>query len=246
MWNKRIRRKSKNEKLDYFLESMQNYDEGDAISDVKSQVEKMQKQGKSVGEIIDALIGKVDSDTLGQALVEMGVKNEEMDGEDVDDVVKGNVDEVEDDEGSAETTDDIVDPVSDEDDGEMEEDRRNLKTTQREGVQKTFHEILDRVLRSQGVKNPENVSAKAWEKLAFAFEGLLGEGSDEEAFSEVDFVLNASDKIGEEMKVESSKVREILAQEMKHYRESDPNFREEEFSNAIENASLKKESCKKK
>jgi len=62
----------------------------------------------------------------------------------------------------------------------------------------------------------------------------------EQQFSEVDYVLNASAKVAEDLKVEEGKVRDILAQEMKHYRESDPNFKEDEFSNEIANYGLKK------
>ena len=64
-------------------------------------------------------------------------------------------------------------------------------------------------------------------------------------FSEFDYVINSASAIAEEFKIDEEKVRDMLASEMKHYKESDLTFKDREFSNKLANYALTMKNKKK-
>jgi hypothetical protein len=261
-WGRR-RRRSKPEKLDTFLESMEKYEEG---MDVEHEVAKMLGDGKSVDEIVEYFDDKnVDADHLGAAIVNASKSLKEGSvASDAAMETNKKVQGTEDNEEEPVEDEPMDEPEGEEDLGDLEEpdgedapeDKEDVEelTESNKEAKEQLVSFLKKVEDVLGFKD-DDITGRAerkpslMDKLIAAMAEISGpvidEEKDEYQYSEADFVVNLSDKLAEELDEDSTKIREMVAAEMKQYKESDPNFNEAEFSNIVENCALKTKSKKK-
>jgi len=156
------------------------------------------------------------------------------------------VQDAEDESESPEEEPVVDEPVDDEEGEELQEGLEELKQKAADLLAKIDAELEDKSKQGPGPFG-EMVN-----KLAVVFSKMTeGEGDEEvivdetKQFSEFDYVINSASALAEEFKIDEEKVRNVLATEMQHYKESDLSFNVEEFKNKIANQALK-ESCSKK
>ena len=209
---KRKRKKYRQDKLETFLEEIQN-DEGDnekyeedSIMSVKKQISQLQKQGKDMNEIVEMLADKVGAEALGSAIVEMMRDKEgsskfgRTGGHSVTEEKSDEEKEAEEgmDEGCNKKKD-----MKEEDDEDEEEG---------EDVEEEYE-----VGKSEDDK-------KQLEEAAY---------SRRHYNQTVEIIKNAADRIAEETKAKPEVIKKILVEEFADvFKNDNPRFDDERFRNA--------------
>lgn len=257
MWGRK-RYKGNQDKLNMFLESVEQMDEitnqppaSKLLRHAEAIAKDMLDNGGAITIGYDYAQWFADDKELQKAVFKL-IRDPSFheESKSVSDAAKETNDKVQDAEDESESPEEeepVVDePVDDEEGEELQEGLEELKQKAADLLAKIDAELEDKSKQGPGPFG-EMVN-----KLAVVFAKMTESEGDKEVivdetkqFSEFDYVINSASAIAEEFKLDENKVRDMLATEMKHYKESDISFNVEEFNNKVANHALK-ESCSKK
>jgi len=254
MWNRR-KRNLQQPKLNMFLEAIE-LDEGEGVT--PDQLASQWKKYASSEEIPDEEMGKAFKDLgeggVSEALKKAGLLASNEEAESVSDAAAETNEKVQDAEAEEGGEEPEAEPVEDEPVDDEEDVDVQQEAVGDSRVAMKAKEVLDMIgekLDQEQSRSPQDLAKDpSWFQKLVAFMGNITEGedadedmepSDEERFSEVDFVNEAADLIADEFKLEGAKkksLRDILAKQVGDFRGSDPTFKKEEFCNAIANSNI--------